>query len=202
MTSRDTHPASRIMNRCVISGLLSVGVNVEDLRSYPLPLSRFATRAGGNGGVHVRSSPEDPHSLLVEFFDRRGINVDKATERKIENLFFREDFRRVAMDDVGLLDFPARALENYTSAFLEALDPQAWRSRRFRVVIDYAKGNAALVLPRILSRLNIETIALNAYFDDNRVHAVNDGSHPLAGASRRHRRYAACRPRDLARPRR
>ena len=25
MTSRDTHPASRIMNRCVISGLLSVG---------------------------------------------------------------------------------------------------------------------------------------------------------------------------------
>ena len=28
MTSRDTHPASRVMNRCIISGLLSVGVNV------------------------------------------------------------------------------------------------------------------------------------------------------------------------------
>ncbi len=173
MTSRDTHPASRIMNRCVISGLLSVGANVEDLRSYPLPLSRFATRAAGNGAVHVRLSPDDPHSLLVEFLDSSGINVDKATERKIENLFFREDFRRVAMDDVGLLNFPARALENYTSAFLEALDPQGMGSRRFRVVIDYANGNAALVLPRILSRLNIETIALNAYFDDNRVHAVS-----------------------------
>ncbi len=181
MTSRDTHPASRIMNRCVISGLLSVGANVEDLRSYPLPLSRFATRAGGNGAVHVRLSPDDPHSLLVEFLDSSGINVDKATERKIENLFFREDFRRVAMDDVGLLNFPARALENYTSAFLEALDPQGMGSRRFRVVIDYANGNAALVLPRILSRLNIETIALNAYFDDNRVHAVNmDRTHSLA----------------------
>ena len=174
MTSRDTHPSSRIMNRCIISGLLSVGVNVEDLRSYPLPLSRFATRTGGNGGVHVRIAPGDPHSLLVEFFDHSGINVDKATERKIENLFFREDFRRVAMDDVGLLDFPARALESYTGAFLAALAPQGMAEKRFRVVIDYAKGNAALVLPRILSKLDIETIALNAYFDDNRVHAVSD----------------------------
>jgi mannose-1-phosphate guanylyltransferase / phosphomannomutase len=172
MTSRDTHPSSRIMNRCVISGLLSVGANVEDLRSYPLPLSRFATRTGGNGAVHVRLAPDDPRSLLVEFLDSSGINVDKATERKIENLFFREDFRRVAMDDVGLLNFPARALENYTSAFLEALHPQGMGERRFRVVIDYANGNAALVLPRILSKLNIETIALNAYFDDNRVHTV------------------------------
>ncbi len=170
MTSRDTHPSSRIMNRCIISGLLSVGVNVEDLRSYPLPLSRFATRTGGNGGVHVRVDPSDPHSLLFEFLDHSGINVDKATERKIENLFFREDFRGVAMDDVGLLNFPARALENYTAAFLAALAPQGMPERRFRVVVDYAYGNAALVLPRILSNLDIETISLNAYFDDNRVH--------------------------------
>jgi mannose-1-phosphate guanylyltransferase / phosphomannomutase len=173
MTSRDTHPSSRIMNRCIISGLLSVGINVEDLRSYPLPLSRFATRTGGNGGVHVRLDPNDSHSLLFEFLDHSGINVDKATERKIENLFFREDFRGVAMDEVGLLNFPARALENYTAAFLDALSPQGIPRRRFRVVIDYAYGNAALVLPRILSKLNIETIALNAYFDDNRVHRAS-----------------------------
>lgn len=168
-TSRDTHPSSRVMNRCIISGLLSVGVNVEDLRSLPLPLSRFAVRTGGDGGVHVRVAPDDPHALLFEFLDSDGINVDKAAERKIENLFFREDFRRVAMDDVGLLEFPARALESYTAGFLEALAPQTSPERQFRAVIDYAYGNTALVLPRILSRLNIDTIALNAYFDDNRV---------------------------------
>jgi mannose-1-phosphate guanylyltransferase/phosphomannomutase len=170
-TSRDTHPSSRVMNRCIISGLLSVGINVEDLRSLPLPLSRFATRAGGDGGVHVRLAPENSHALLFEFLDGKGINVDKAAERKIENLFFREDFRRVAMDDVGLLEFPARALENYTSAFLDALAPKS-DGPRFRAVIDYASGNAALVLPRVLNRLNIETIALNAYFDDNRVRSA------------------------------
>jgi mannose-1-phosphate guanylyltransferase/phosphomannomutase len=180
MTSRDTHPASRIMNRCIISGLLSVGINVEDLRSFPLPLSRFATRSGGDGCVHVRVDPKDSGSLLFEFFDHSGINVNKATERKIENLFFREDFRRVPMDHVGLLNFPARTLENYTGAFLETLGSTALAARRFRVVVDYAFGNAALVLPRILSNLNVETIALNAYFDDNRVRAhTTDRAHLL-----------------------
>jgi mannose-1-phosphate guanylyltransferase/phosphomannomutase len=107
--------------------------------------------------------------LLFEFFDRNGINIDKASERKIENLFFREDFRRTPMDDVGLLDFPTRVLESYSGAFLEALHAKALPTAGFRVAIDYANGNAALVLPRLLNRLNVETIALNAYFDDSRV---------------------------------
>jgi mannose-1-phosphate guanylyltransferase / phosphomannomutase len=169
MTSRDTHPASRVMNRCIISGLLSVGIHVLDLRSYPLPLARYAVRIGGDGGVHVRVAPNDPNSLMVELFDHQGITLDKAAERKIENLFFREDFRRTMMDDVGTLDFPSRMLERYTSAFLEALDSKALKGAGFRAVIDYAWGNASIVLPQILGGLGVDQISLNAYFDAQRV---------------------------------
>ncbi len=38
-----------------------------------------------------------------------------------------------------------------------------------RVVIDYAHGNASLILPRILSNLGVEMIALNAFFDNAKV---------------------------------
>lgn len=174
MTSRDTHPASRVMNRCIISGLLSVGVNVLDLRSYPLPLARYATRVGGNGGVHVRVAPDDSNSLVFEFFDGTGIGIDKGAERKVENLFFREDFRRTPMDEVGTLDFPSRALERYTAAFAEALRAQALKDANFRVVIDYAFGNASIVLPKILGDLGVEQIALNAYFDAGKVRTFRD----------------------------
>jgi mannose-1-phosphate guanylyltransferase/phosphomannomutase len=166
MTSRDAHPAARIMNRCVISGLLSVGINVEDLRSIPLPLARYSTRMGADGGVHTRVDPNDPNSLLIELLDGGGINVDKATERKIENLFFREDFRRTGMDEVGHLAFPARSLEIYTSEFLAALKPRALPKANFKVVVDYGYGNASIVLPRILSNLSVDIIALDAYYDE------------------------------------
>ena len=174
MTSRDMHPAARMMNRLIISGLLSVGVNVQDLRAYPIPLSRFAVRTGGDGGVHIRVSPKDSSGFQIEFFDANGINVDKATERKIENLFFREDFRRTAMDDVGALDFAARSLEGYTAAFLERLSPNLIKRANFKVVIDYAYGNTAIVLPRILGNLGVEMIALNAYFDESKSRALKD----------------------------
>ncbi len=169
MTSRDTHPASRVMNRCIISGLLSVGINVLDLRSYPLPLARYAVRVGSDGGVHVRVSPDDANSLVFEFFDHTGIGIDKGAERKVENLFFREDFRRTPMDEVGRLDFPSRALERYSAAFVESLHAQALKEANFRVVIDYAFGNASIVLPQILGALGVEQIALNAYFDAEKV---------------------------------
>ena len=169
MTSRDTHPASRVMNRCVISGLLSVGINVLDLRSYPLPLARYAVRVGGDGGVHVRVAPDDANALVFEFFDHTGIGIEKGAERKVENLFFREDFRRTPMDEVGRLDFPSRALERYSGAFVESLGAKALKDANFRVVIDYAFGNAAIVLPQILGALGVEQIALNAYFDSEKV---------------------------------
>jgi mannose-1-phosphate guanylyltransferase / phosphomannomutase len=180
MTSRDTHPASRVMNRCIISGLLSVGINVLDLRSYPLPLARYAVRVGSDGGVHVRVSPDDANSLVFEFFDHTGIGIDKGAERKVENLFFREDFRRTPMDEVGRLDFPSRALERYSAAFVQSLHAQALKTANFRVVIDYAFGNASIVLPQILGELGVEQIALNAYFDAAKVRTFrNDREHHL-----------------------
>jgi mannose-1-phosphate guanylyltransferase/phosphomannomutase len=168
--SRDTHPVSRIMSRCLGAGLMSTGVNVEELRSYPLPLSRFEARARGDSGVHVRINPNDSNASLFEFFDTNGVNVDKSTERKIENFFFREDFRRAALDDVGTIGFPARSLERYTSSFLQALSSPQLNEARFRIVIDYVYGNVALVLPRILSSIGVESISLNAYFDEEHTH--------------------------------
>jgi len=166
MTSRDAHPAARVMNRCVISGLLSVGIHVEDLRAIPLPLARYATRMGGDAAVHTRVDPEDPNAVLIELMDSSGVNVDKSTERKIENLFFREDFRRTSMDEVGLLSFPARTLELYTSEMLSSLRPKALPKANFKIVVDYGYGNASVVMPRVLSNLSVDIVALDAYYDE------------------------------------
>jgi len=168
MTSRDAHPAARIINRCIISGLLSVGINVEDLRAIPLPLARYATRMSGDGGVHTRVDPGDPNAVLIEMLDSSGINLDKASERKIENLFFREDFRRTGMDEVGILSFPARTLELYTSDLLGALKPTGLPKANFKVVVDYGYGNASLVMPRVLATLGVDIVALDAYYDETK----------------------------------
>lgn len=166
VTSRDGHAASRMINRATICGLISVGVNVSDYRFMPSPVTRAATKLSrAKAGIHVRVSPKDPRSLLIEFFDTNGINIDRGMERKIENIFFREDFRRTSMEEVGSIDFPARAVDQHLEWFLKSVDGSVIKKAGFKVVIDYSGGNSSLVLPLVLGRLGCETVSLNANLD-------------------------------------
>ena len=104
--NRDSHPGSRMIKRAVISGLPSAGLDVRDLQNVPIPVARFYTRSGpAAGGVHVRISPFDPRVVDIRFFGGDGLNLSKADERNVERIFFREDFRRAYMDDVGSIDY-------------------------------------------------------------------------------------------------
>ncbi|MDQ7824203.1 MAG: sugar phosphate nucleotidyltransferase [Candidatus Eremiobacteraeota bacterium] len=168
-TSRDAHPAARLINRSVICGLTSVGINIWDHRVMPTPLSRHSTRNSvARGGVHTRINPSDPRSVLIEFYDKRGINIDKDAERKIENIFFREDFRRTSLEEVGDISFPARALDNYTEGFFHNLVGSVIRNAGFKVVIDYGYNTSSIIFPVILGKLGCDTVAINAYLDPSK----------------------------------
>lgn len=169
ITSRDTHKSSRMINRSIICGLISVGVNVLDYRAMPTPVSRYAiAKSQARGGVHVKLASKDPRSLLVEFIDSNGVNIDKFTERKIENIFFREDFRRTIMEEVGAIDFPSRAIDQYMEGYFNFVDANTIKKSSFKVVMDYAYGTSSLVLPLLLGKLGCETVTLNAYLDAER----------------------------------
>ncbi|MBT9589220.1 NTP transferase domain-containing protein [bacterium] len=170
VASRDSHPATRMINRALICGLVSVGVSVRDLQAVPTPVGRNALRNAADcyGGIHVRVNSRDPRQLQLEFLDASGVNIDRTWERKIENRFFREDFRRTPMDEVGMIEFPIRILEQYQEAFTAQIDVEVLRQARYKVVIDYGHGHASTVLPRILGRLGIEAVSLNAYIDSHR----------------------------------
>ncbi len=179
-TSRDAHPSTRLTNRALICGLCSVGVKVLDLQLTPAPISRYAIRNDTpSGGIHTRIHRDDARILQIQFYDSRGINIEKAMERKIENLFVRQDFRRTDLDEVGTIDFSARTLEQYLEGFTAHVDTNLIRQAGFKAVIDYSYGNASLVLPSILGKLGTEAISLNAYMDPTKAHQVQD-SHESA----------------------
>ncbi|HUY77389.1 MAG TPA: mannose-1-phosphate guanyltransferase [Ktedonobacterales bacterium] len=167
--NRDAHKTPRMIKRAVISGLPSAGVNVWDLESVPLPVARYYVRTSeAVGGVHIRLSPFDPRILDIRFFDKDGQDISKNTERKIENLFFREDFRRVYLDDIGNISYAEAVNQRYITAFLKALDIEALRKRRYRLVVDYANGASVDVMASVLNAIGADVIALNATRDPAR----------------------------------
>ncbi len=166
ITSRDSTLVCRMLKRGLIAGLVSVGVNVLDNEGMPLPVTRHTIRStNAVGGIHIRLAPDQPSLALVEFFDKNGIYLSTNGQRKIETIFYREDFGRTDPDEVGAIQYVPRAIEQYSQDFFRLLNTQAVQKRGFRVVVDYAYNRISGVLPQMLGQLEADTIALNAYTD-------------------------------------
>ena len=166
LTARDSGLASRMIKRAMISGLMSVGCNTLDLRSMPLPIMRHTIRGtGASGGMYVRPAPENPRLLQIELMDENGIYLSKAAERKLETIFFREDFGRADIEAIGNLEFASRSVEQYAESYGRHINREVIDSVRPKVVVDFSFGRLSAVFPQILGVLGSDVIALNAYID-------------------------------------
>jgi len=187
LVSRDYWRVSQMLSRAIISGLISVGIEVQNLESMPVPISRYYVKTQrASGLVHVRVSQREPDNVTIEFFDNQGIAISKAMERKIETTFFKEDFPRCLPADVGNIGYPSRVREYYMDEFLKHVKGQVFEedlvpfcivpgsnytrrtktglisTRAPRVVIDYAMAETGAILPDLLGQVGIETVVLNS----------------------------------------
>jgi mannose-1-phosphate guanylyltransferase/phosphomannomutase len=170
VTSRDADNVSRMINRAVMSGLMSAGIHCLDLRATSIPIVRHELRTGKErGGIHVRRSPFDRSSTDIVFFDAQGKDLPTRKTKSVERLFFGEDFTRAHFDHVGSISFPERTTESYIQRFIETLDTEAIRSSGLKLVIDYSNGVASTIFPNILGDLNVRVVSLNAYMDNNKL---------------------------------
>ncbi len=164
---RDRSPGSGMIKRAMISGMLSAGARVVDLGELPVPVTCHYTRESSVAGtVHVLASPLDARSADLLVLDDRGIALDRRQERKLENTFFREDFRRVLPGEITDITDAEGALAGYAAhaASQLALDPI--RAAHPRVLIDFGFSSATLILPTLLREAYVEAITLRSGFEE------------------------------------
>ena len=170
VTCRDSDNVSRMINRSLICGLISAGVNTMDLRATSIPLLRHELSSGKEaGGIHVRRSPFDKNLTDIIFFDANGKDLPSGKTKAVERLFFGEDFARAPREKVGGIFFPERTTEAYKENFLSSLDVEAISRRKFKIVIDYSNGIASTIFPIILGSFDCQVVALNAHLDPKKL---------------------------------
>jgi len=162
--SRDSSRSARMLKRAMMAGLNAAGINVHDLEVASVPVTRFATsRPEIAGGITLRLMAGDPQSCVIRFFDSQGKDLSEDAQRKIERLFLREDFRRVFPAEIGDIDYPPRAMEQYTAALEATVDLEPIHQARFKVVVDYSYGSAAFAMPNVLAKLGADVLGVNPY---------------------------------------
>jgi mannose-1-phosphate guanylyltransferase/phosphomannomutase len=161
--SRDQRSIARMVSRALIAGLMSVGVNVQNLEATAIPLSRMVVPTlSVVGGIHVRVHPDRPDYILIEIFDSQGINLSKGQEKKIEGAYFKEDLRRAQIHEIGNVTYPSQVIDIYSRGFEKNLNVEAIRHSSSKVVIDYAYSVSGAVLPILLAKFGCDAVVLNA----------------------------------------
>src|SRR2546428_3039379 len=94
--------------------------------------------------------------------------MDRAQERKVETIFFREDLRRVSYEDVGRIFESPRVGEAYSEAFLaEVAHRKEIAEAKPKIVVNYSHGTPAQFLPQLLNAIGVEAVAVNGVVSEN-----------------------------------
>lgn len=178
VVSRDNSRAARMLKRAVVAGLNSTGIHCRDLRVASPSVARFTTRdTRCTGGVHVCASTQDVQAVDLQFFDKDGLDLSPTAEKKVERLYFRGEFRRAFLDEVGEIIYPPRALEYYGTGIRDALEALGTRDRWMRVVADMGGGVASLILPQVAVGWRLNLVAMNPIPDAERTFVTSAEKH-------------------------
>jgi mannose-1-phosphate guanylyltransferase/phosphomannomutase len=167
VASRESPDACRMIQRAMIVGLTSTGVDVADLRVSPSAITRHVLKTQGlAAGVHVARSAVDPELVQVRIFEFPGTQLSAALQREVERHFTRRELRRAAFEEIGETTYPTRVRESYAQDLLDRLDRSAVQAARLRIAVDYGHSAASFVLPLVLGPLGVEAVTAHGFFAD------------------------------------
>ncbi len=162
LVSSDGHRASKMLREALMTGLLSTGATALNAGELLIPMARRAVcHLAAWGGVHVSLSPGGSDAVRISFIDGDGLPLTRSLERKIEQLYFREDFHRPPGDAVGEeLHLPNLA-ELYRRELLQIVDGHKIARCGFRVLLGNPGAYLRSFLVPLLQQLNCSVITYN-----------------------------------------
>ncbi len=162
LVSSSRHPSCVMIKQALVSGLLSAGAAVLDAGELISPIVRRAIcLLKVQGGVHVSACDEKGIDLRIRFWDQAGLPLTRSQERKIEQLYFREDFNRPPGEEAGeALSLPDLA-QLYLQEILGNVTVDKIARAGFRVAAGYLSPYLQRLMAPLWQRLHCTIIAIN-----------------------------------------
>lgn len=157
----DSRVTADIIEKALVSGILSCGVNVRLLGLTPTPTLAFMTKElKAEAGVAVTASHNPAEYNGVKLFDSDGMAYTSQKEREIERLMAQQQYRQVAWDHSGL-----SGQINVTHRYVEQICRGVSLKRKWNVAFDLFNGATSAIIPELCKRLAVKATLLNGQPD-------------------------------------
>ncbi len=161
LIGKDTRLSGYMLEGALMSGLLSVGAEVQLVGPLPTPGIAFLTEGmRADAGLVISASHNPFEDNGIKIFARDGYKLPDEEEACLEKIFFGEELNGFRPTGMGL----GRAYRIDDAAgryavFAKMAFPRELTLEGMKVVVDCANGAAYKVAPEVLHELGAEVVA-------------------------------------------
>ncbi|KRN03520.1 phosphoglucosamine mutase [Holzapfeliella floricola] len=178
LVGRDTRISGEMLQYALISGLLSVGIEVLELGVVTTPAVAYLVKVqGADAGIMISASHNPAQDNGIKFFGGDGYKLSDDTEAEIEEYLENpvDDLPRPSAEKLGHLeDYPEGAAKYLQ--FIEQTIPEDLDG--LKVVVDGANGSTSALVNRLFADVDADFIAINASPDGININKNAGSTHP------------------------
>ena len=180
LVARDTRASGEMLAESLISGLLSVGIEVLSLGVITTPAVAYLIKVqSADAGIQISASHNPAEDNGIKFFGPDGYKLSDETEDEIEALLDapEDTLPRPAAEGLGHVnDYPEGALK-YTQFLEQTLSDDL---TGIHVALDAANGATSALVARLFADLDTEFDTMATHPDGININKGVGSTHPEA----------------------
>lgn len=161
LIGRDTRISGELLESAIITGILSIGVNVIKVGVITTPgLAYLIKKLNADAAVMISASHNPFEDNGIKFFGNDGYKLLDKTEVEIEELINKDSdtLPRPIGENIGLVFEKTEAKKLY-SEYLKTTINNSFKG--VKIVLDTANGAAFEIAPKIYNEIGADVIILN-----------------------------------------
>lgn len=164
VVGRDARLSGELMANLICGTLLAAGADVIDVGLCTTPGTEMAViTKKADGGIIITASHNPRQWNALKLLNASGEFLSDKEGKQVLAMAEEQDYNYPAIDGIGRVvervDFNPEHIRQVLA--LSAVDAEAVRSRKFRVVVDAVNSVGGVVIPQLLRELGCEVICLN-----------------------------------------
>jgi phosphomannomutase len=160
----DTRTSYEMLNNAIISGLISVGINVIDIGKVPTPTVQHLIRHHkADGGIVITASHNPIEWNGIKLMNRTGSFLDTEEYEVFEKAYNNaENIKLATWDKLGKVTLDKTALEVHVDKVLSLIDTSSLKNSQLKVLADPNNGTGCLINPVLFKKLGLAYHMINA----------------------------------------
>ena len=162
LVGRDTRASGPMVRAAVMAGLLAAGCEVIDLGVCPTPsLQSAITWLEATGGIAITAGHNPSPWNALKFVRGDGLYLNPLQAEELLDVYHQGEFAKAPWNKVKPNVAQLDPIEHHIEVLKNSFDVDLIKARRFKVAVDCCNGACSGLVPRWLSELGCEVLAIN-----------------------------------------